>query len=1023
MFGGLFFFLGRSLWYARLHAKRHKAAAKKKAADEAHADELFAPMMDADELGSFLGATGELTESSMLSKKPSVEAGQRGSDQRRSSTDGRPRFSLLGFARRGSDAKPSGEEQDLTTSKRKPASRRGSLFGARAADEASSRSARSERRGSALGLADTGIKKIPVIGWKDVTVGRRTSDFAEDADAGGGSQPAAEEPRLAMLAMGEMQLAVIALNIRSVDGGESSKMKRPYMLHSKMVVPSQDMLEELLREATQLRALRHPGLLQMFAAVLDRDGSFGLASELCEAPLAHALAANVQPGAGAASPGLSWRDGMLAIATDVASGLTFLHERGFAHGGLLLDNVMLTGKWQAKLCEFGMNTLRGGRGGIASTLELLSAHGDGIQPATIIFVPPERSSGKFGQQQGVKEVQVVTKQPSRREESMAEASSVCSRLPGRRMSSARTESSVGREGSEASAPDPAMAASSAAEAAAQAEALRLGDVWSFGVLICTLALHQHDQRPRSERKASLLYLGRSNDAGAGAPAAADGDAASASTKAKGEAADAGAAPLKSLKERKKAHQAMMTARVAAAAGGIPSTHDRHSKNLHGLGRLMHLGHHSHRQHRAEHGDERGDGHGDEQGEQHKERGDEHHHHHSRGMNAAARLMHLGHHHGHHKVASEAPPVARTSPRHDSPYLIMLRLCQGKLSPLDGVSLANCPKPLLRIATQCCQTQPKVRPALAALAQELQGPILHLLDPETLEARRPSARLRGWRSAAEAAVLGLRDEAPAVAPIASVDVAAAVLAHDYNAPEHARPAAAAGGKDGTRLKTPLKQSGLAAKSLPSANAVARSLFERFDADGSSDLEAAELRELCASLGREMDEAETRELLELLDTDGSGGVSCDEFLLWWASGLAANGSLRDKVAASRAAAEGSMSSADTVSSPSNSSDRSDVRAAAEPSVRELSVRERVTQRCASEDMHGFHDDTTHEKEGPGRRARWQSAKWKSAKWASSGAPATRPSEAMPQARRMSQSALSAAAAARDEAAEMGDNGMDC
>ena len=39
---------------------------------------------------------------------------------------------------------------------------------------------------------------------------------------------------------------------------------------------------------------------------------------------------------------------------------------------------------------------------------------------------------------------------------------------------------------------------------------------------------------------------------------------------------------------------------------------------------------------------------------------------------------------------------------------MLRVCQGKVSPLDGVTLACCPKPLLQLATQCCTLDPEVR---------------------------------------------------------------------------------------------------------------------------------------------------------------------------------------------------------------------------------------------------------------------------------------------------------------------------
>ena len=39
------------------------------------------------------------------------------------------------------------------------------------------------------------------------------------------------------------------------------------------------------------------------------------------------------------------------------------------------------------------------------------------------------------------------------------------------------------------------------------------------------------------------------------------------------------------------------------------------------------------------------------------------------------------------------------------YVLILRLCQDKVSPLDGVTLSCCPKALLQLATQCCTRDP------------------------------------------------------------------------------------------------------------------------------------------------------------------------------------------------------------------------------------------------------------------------------------------------------------------------------
>lgn len=188
----------------------------------------------------------------------------------------------------------------------------------------------------------------------------------------------------------------------------------------------------------------------------------------------------------------------------------------------------------------------------------------------------------------------------------------------------------------------------------------------------------------------------------------------------------------------------------------------------------------------------------------------------------------------------SPPMAAgaategTGPASPSPYVTMLRLCQGQLSPLDGVSLTLCPKALHRLAEQCCEREGVKRPDLTNLAAQLQGPVLHQLDPDTLQARRPATRLCGWRAAAEAAN-------PALVR------------------QRSEPAAS-------------DQTG-----------VARSLFETYDADGSATLDASELRQLCLSMGREMTVDEAEATLKALDLDGSGDLSYDEFLLWWAQGL--------------------------------------------------------------------------------------------------------------------------------------------
>ena len=97
---------------------------------------------------------------------------------------------------------------------------------------------------------------------------------------------------------------------------------------------------------------------------------------------------------------------------------------------------------------------------------------------------------------------------------------------------------------------------------------------------------------------------------------------------------------------------------------------------------------------------------------------------------------------------KGPPPKAKDPA--TPYLIMLRLCQGKLSPLDGVGLANCPRPLLNLARQCCQRVPTARPNMTYLANELHDKVLSLVDPGIISARRPETPLQGWRASVAAA---------------------------------------------------------------------------------------------------------------------------------------------------------------------------------------------------------------------------------------------------------------------------------
>ncbi len=74
---------------------------------------------------------------------------------------------------------------------------------------------------------------------------------------------------------------------------------------------------------------------------------------------------------------------------------------------------------------------------------------------------------------------------------------------------------------------------------------------------------------------------------------------------------------------------------------------------------------------------------------------------------------------------------------------------------------------------------------------------------------------------------------------------------------------------------------AGKSLPQL------MFEKYDRDGSGNIEASELKDLCYDFGHYLSDDELQMAVSLIDHDGNGQISLQEFLDWWRG----NGALRN------------------------------------------------------------------------------------------------------------------------------------
>ena len=161
----------------------------------------------------------------------------------------------------------------------------------------------------------------PLFGWGQMTLsGPPLSSVTVGAPADDGTSGHRSirfdpnrftSPPLVVLATGDARVALI------------KPLRESFMLHSvSRATASAEVLKNVLLEAAELHKLEpHPSLLRLCAVVTDQPcGEVGLLSELTTGSLATLLDTSpVQ---------LTWANGLLALATDVAAGLAHLHGLG-----------------------------------------------------------------------------------------------------------------------------------------------------------------------------------------------------------------------------------------------------------------------------------------------------------------------------------------------------------------------------------------------------------------------------------------------------------------------------------------------------------------------------------------------------------------------------------------------------------------------------------------------------------------------------------------------------------------------
>ena len=113
-------------------------------------------------------------------------------------------------------------------------------------------------------------------------------------------------------------------------------------------------VDEFKNECTIMAQLHHPQVLQFFGIAMQDDRLY-LVSELMTGSLKMVLD-DMESGARESMGGLMTAEQYKDVACGVASGLKFMHSKGFCHRDVKPENVLVDDQLRVKLADFGLSS-------------------------------------------------------------------------------------------------------------------------------------------------------------------------------------------------------------------------------------------------------------------------------------------------------------------------------------------------------------------------------------------------------------------------------------------------------------------------------------------------------------------------------------------------------------------------------------------------------------------------------------------------------------------------------------------